>query len=168
MQDATSNFFLPLSNLPLQAIFYHLRTTRDEMLQVRRQTAQRLAMENAANPSTTAPAQNAAPGPDGTAQASPQQVNSATANAQDGARPAQQEPPHLRQAWACIDEIVQILKTAFPLLILSLETMVEQLNTRFKGNPEEEIYRLISMLLQDAIQVMLAISTLARPLKSFC
>lgn len=59
----------------------------------------------------------------------------------------------IRQAWEHVDEVVQILKTAFPLLILSMETMVDQVLQRFKATPEEEIYRLICMLLQDAIQV---------------
>ena len=59
----------------------------------------------------------------------------------------------VRQGWEHVDEVVQILKTAFPLLILSMETMVDQILQRFKAPPEEEIYRLISMLLQDAIQV---------------
>ena len=63
------------------------------------------------------------------------------------------QPTHIRQGWEYIDEVVQILKTAFPLLILSMETMVDQILQRFKAPPEEEIYRLISMLLQDAIQV---------------
>jgi transformation/transcription domain-associated protein len=52
-----------------------------------------------------------------------------------------------------VEEVVQILKTAFPLLILCMETLVDQINQRFKATPEEEIYRLICMLLQDAIQV---------------
>lgn len=59
----------------------------------------------------------------------------------------------IRQAWEHVDEVVQILKTAFPLLILSMETMVDQILQRFKATPEEEIYRLICMLLQDAVQV---------------
>lgn len=58
----------------------------------------------------------------------------------------------IRQAWEHVDEVVQILKTAFPLLILSMETMVDQILQRFKATPEEEIYRFICMLLQDAIQ----------------
>jgi transformation/transcription domain-associated protein len=58
-----------------------------------------------------------------------------------------------RQPWEYIDEVVQILKTASPLLILSMETMVDQINQRFKSTSEEEIYRLIGMLLQDALQV---------------
>jgi len=59
----------------------------------------------------------------------------------------------IRQSWEYVEEVVQILKTAFPLLILSMETMVDQINQRFKATPEEEIYRLTCMLLQDAMQV---------------
>lgn len=54
-----------------------------------------------------------------------------------------------------IEEVGQILKTAFPLLIMSLETVVDQIMQRFKATPEEEIYRLVCMLLQDAVQVSL-------------
>lgn len=50
-----------------------------------------------------------------------------------------------------------MLKTAFPLLILSMETTVDQISHRFKATQEEEIYRLICMLLQDAMQVMLTV-----------
>lgn len=59
----------------------------------------------------------------------------------------------VRQPWEYVDEVVQILKTAFPLLILSMETVVDQIHQRFKATTDEEVYRLICMLLQDAIQV---------------
>lgn len=141
-----------MTHSTLQALFYHLRTTRDDMMHMRRQAAQRMAMENAANPAGAQPPPAAPASQDGPTQASPQQGHASPANP-EAQRPVYQEPNHLRQAWAYLDEVVQILKTAFPLLILSLETMVEQLSTRFKANPEEEIYRFICMLLQDAIQV---------------
>ena len=76
----------------------------------------------------------------------------------DGSQPKIPElaiPLATRQSWDLIDEIVQILKTAFPLLILTLETVVEQIAQRFKASAEEEIYRLTCMLLQDAMQVRL-------------
>ena len=59
----------------------------------------------------------------------------------------------LSSAWDHVEDIVQLLKTAFPLLILSLETMLDQMLQRFKPSPEEECYRHVSMLLQDASQV---------------
>ena len=61
----------------------------------------------------------------------------------------------LRGAWDHIEEVNQILKTAFPLLILCMETLVDQINSHFKVSGEEDIYRLICMLMQDAIQVRL-------------
>lgn len=77
-----------------------------------------------------------------------------SASSLPGQHPATEQPTYtVRQGWEHVDEVVQILKTAFPLLILSMETMVDQILQRFKAPPEEEIYRLISMLLQDAIQV---------------
>ncbi|KAF9224621.1 FAT-domain-containing protein [Gyrodon lividus] len=51
-----------------------------------------------------------------------------------------------------VDEVVGILKTTFPLLILRVETMVDQILQRFNAPPQDEIYQLICMLLQDAIQ----------------
>ena len=60
---------------------------------------------------------------------------------------------NVRSPFDHIEEVGQILKTAFPLLIMSLETIVDQVMQRFKATPEEEIYRLVCMLLQDAVQV---------------
>lgn len=87
-----------------------------------------------------------------------------TGKAEDGSMPSPSKDPSAqrpelavplatRQSWDLVDEIVQILKTAFPLLILTLETVIEQIAQRFKASSEEEIYRLICMLLQDAMQV---------------
>lgn len=58
-----------------------------------------------------------------------------------------------QRSWEYVEEVVNMLKTAFPLLILSMETTVDQISHRFKATQEEEIYRLICMLLQDAMQV---------------
>lgn len=58
-----------------------------------------------------------------------------------------------RQTFDSVDEVLQTLKTTFPLLILSLETMVDQIQHKFKPSSEEEVYRNICMLLSDAIQV---------------
>lgn len=71
-----------------------------------------------------------------------------TAQSETGAAPVP-----LRGAWDHIEEVNQILKTAFPLLILCMETLVDQINSHFKVSGEEDIYRLICMLMQDAIQV---------------
>ncbi|RPD67165.1 atypical/PIKK/TRRAP protein kinase [Lentinus tigrinus ALCF2SS1-7] len=123
---------LNLAKLYPQALFFPLRTTKEDMNLVRRQHAQVQAQAAAA----------AAKAEEG-AQSSP-----------NGAQPRpvpDNVPAATRQSWELVDEVVQILKTAFPLLILTLETVVEQILQRFKASPEEEIYRLTCMLLQDAM-----------------
>jgi transformation/transcription domain-associated protein len=58
-----------------------------------------------------------------------------------------------KQPWEYVDEILNVMKTAHPLMILTIETMVDQILQRFKATSEEEIYRLVCMLLGDAVQV---------------
>ncbi|GAC95952.1 phosphatidylinositol kinase [Pseudozyma hubeiensis SY62] len=57
-----------------------------------------------------------------------------------------------RQPWEYVDEILNILKTAFPLLTLTMENIAEQIQQRFKPTNEEDIYRLTNALLNDALQ----------------
>ncbi|KAB8073752.1 hypothetical protein BDV29DRAFT_133154 [Aspergillus leporis] len=79
-----------------------------------------------------------APGQSGT----PQQ------NQITGAEP-EKEP--LKKPWEYSDEIMSGLKTAFPLLALSMETMVDQIHKNFKCPPDEDAYRLIVALLNDGL-----------------
>ena len=58
-----------------------------------------------------------------------------------------------KHPWEHVDDVVAILKTAYPLLALTLETMVDQINQRFRATSEEEIYRYTFMLLQDGVGV---------------
>ena len=51
------------------------------------------------------------------------------------------------------EEIMSVLKTAFPLLALSMETMVDQIQKHFKCPPDEDAYRLIVALLNDGLAV---------------
>ncbi|KAJ3074848.1 hypothetical protein HDU98_010028 [Podochytrium sp. JEL0797] len=60
--------------------------------------------------------------------------------------------PTRRQPWEYVEEIMALLKTAFPLLTLSMETMVDQINQRLKPSSDEDIYRLVTALLSDGIQ----------------
>lgn len=50
------------------------------------------------------------------------------------------------------EEIMAVLKTAFPLLALSMETMGDQICKFFKCPPDEDAYRLIVALLNDGLQ----------------
>jgi transformation/transcription domain-associated protein len=54
-----------------------------------------------------------------------------------------------------VDEITALLKTAFPLLTLSMETMVDQILYKLKPSMDEDIYRLIVALMTDGVQVFL-------------
>ncbi|OMJ29873.1 Transcription-associated protein 1 [Smittium culicis] len=51
-----------------------------------------------------------------------------------------------------VDELISKLKTAHPLLALSVETMIDQIKQRLKPTMEEDIYRLVSTLLGTATQ----------------
>jgi transformation/transcription domain-associated protein len=70
---------------------------------------------------------------------------------------ATQGPPNPgsipKQPFELVEEILNILKTAGPLLSLSMEKMVDQIHTRGKSPTEEDIYRFITALLVDAMQV---------------
>lgn len=66
--------------------------------------------------------------------------------------PPAQAPPPPRQPWDHVDEIMNMLKTAFPLLALTMEKMVDQISLRAKPNSDEDIYRFFSALLADAMQ----------------
>ncbi|KAI5862854.1 hypothetical protein GGS23DRAFT_569784, partial [Durotheca rogersii] len=56
-----------------------------------------------------------------------------------------------RPPWELTEEIMSVLKTAFPLLAFSMETMVDQIQKSFKCPPDEDAYRLIVALLNDGL-----------------
>ena len=73
-------------------------------------------------------------------------VNPSATPATPVAQVAQKKPP-----WEHADEIMAVLKTAFPLLALSMESMVDQIQKHFKCPPDEDAYRLIVALLNDGL-----------------
>ena len=56
-----------------------------------------------------------------------------------------------KKPWEYSEEIMSVLKTTFPLLALSMETMVDQIQKHFKSPPDEDAYRLIVALLNDGL-----------------
>jgi transformation/transcription domain-associated protein len=127
------------------------------MLQLRKQQ-QQIAAQRAAVAAAAAGVPNAGgDGNPGAVQSSPPGGPDPMA-AQTGGQPTGQssEVQNVgpgRGSWEYVDEIVQILKTAFPLLVLSLETVVDQIAKRFKTSGDEEQYRILCVLTNDAIQV---------------
>ncbi|KAI5305551.1 prephenate dehydratase [Ascosphaera pollenicola] len=65
--------------------------------------------------------------------------------------PAKAKPSQPPRPWEYCEEVMAGLKTAFPLLALSMETMVDQIHSRFKCTIDEDAYRLIVALLNDGI-----------------
>ncbi|KAL6454047.1 TRA1 Transcription-associated protein 1 [Candida maltosa Xu316] len=63
-------------------------------------------------------------------------------------------PNAVRQPLEHVEEVMAILKTAYPLLALSLESLVDQINQRFKCTADEDAYRLGVALLNDGIQYL--------------
>ncbi|KAM6495848.1 hypothetical protein JOM56_008554 [Amanita muscaria] len=154
-----------------QAVFYQMRTAREEMQMIRKAAAARAASLGQTLPemtrrvSTDQPMKDATEAvmnePSATPNAHQHAIDSGQTDRSQAA-PAQSSPngqapmenttAQHRQPWEYVDEILQVLKTSFPLLILSLETMIDQIQHKFKLSPEEEIYRNICMLIQDAAQ----------------
>ncbi|PSR77484.1 hypothetical protein BD289DRAFT_398006 [Coniella lustricola] len=92
-----------------------------------------------------APAPSATPGPPAAANAA------ATPAAPPESQPAVPEAGQKKFPWELTEEIMSQLKTAFPLLALSMETMVDQISKHFKCPPDEDAYRLIVALLNDGL-----------------
>ncbi|KAI9712347.1 MAG: hypothetical protein M1820_001560 [Bogoriella megaspora] len=57
-----------------------------------------------------------------------------------------------KKPWDHAEELMTVLKTAFPLLSLSMEQLVDQIQAKFKCPPDEDAYRLIVALLNDGLQ----------------
>ncbi|GAA5889131.1 hypothetical protein JCM8208_007777 [Rhodotorula glutinis] len=135
-----------------QALFFQLRTTRDDLSLAKRQwqaqehaKMQQLKRQQEQQAAANGEAPPVADSSEGGADGAPSIVTPG------GTQVAGAPAPGPRHPWDYIDEIMAVLKTAFPLLALSMEMIVDQISSRFKPTPDEDIYRLISALLADAL-----------------
>ncbi|KAI9727221.1 MAG: hypothetical protein M1834_008481 [Cirrosporium novae-zelandiae] len=162
------------TNYP-QSLFFQLRTNREDMLAIKKQedSKQQQKLKIAAQQGQQTSLQNKqglpennqgaanAPKPvvkgegstkgenaaNGTSSSPKQGANGQNGTQeQNGARAAQPKQP-----WEYSDEIMSALKTAFPLLALSMETMVDQIQKNFRCPADEDAYRLIVALLNDGL-----------------
>ena len=170
-----------------QALYFLLRTNREDMLAIKKQNDQkqeRLARQqkqaspvikqdnsdtiipgHSRNGSTSRPGtangdtlmQNGG-GTNGTGGSPKREPDSQSQPVGDGE--ADKQPLVPKKPWEYSEEIMSVLKTAFPLLALSMETMVDQIQKHFKCPPDEDAYRLIVALLNDGLSV--CISSLVR------
>ena len=97
----------------------------------------------------TATTEDAKPSVAGDAASTPAAGTNGNTAAQNPAPAAKQ--PGKKFPWELTEEVMSTLKTAFPLLALSMETMVDQIQKHFKCPPDEDAYRLIVALLNDAL-----------------
>ncbi|KAH9045426.1 hypothetical protein EDB85DRAFT_2130014 [Lactarius pseudohatsudake] len=144
---------LNLAKLYPQGLFFHLRTTREDLISARRQ-----AQAASRAQSAVSSANEQEPVGSQSSSRADQDPSSRTADTPASSNTDGSKVPENtiafpgQRSWEYVEEVVNMLKTAFPLLILSMETTVDQISHRFKATQEEEIYRLICMLLQDAMQ----------------
>lgn len=167
-----------------QALHFHLRTTKEDYAVIQKQAVQaaqsaahRTSGSNQssqqANSGSGSPTPQSATGTPGSTgqpvnpgsntgspalgQQVPNQPSSSPPQSQQQQSQSQnqtQSQSNTRQPWEHVDEIMGILKTAYPLLSLSLESFVDQIYQRFKCPVDEDAYRLIVALLNDGVQYM--------------
>ncbi|KAK3373790.1 hypothetical protein B0T24DRAFT_553397 [Lasiosphaeria ovina] len=172
------NILLKIAKSYPQALYFQLRTSKEDMMAIKkgqeakermRQRSQNAGVKPAGSPKQAK--QDGAAKADGSVGSRPATANgdvapqikseakseagdsSAPASAVNGAPQSDQQsvaglkkPP-----WELTEEIMSVLKTAFPLLALSMETMVDQIQKHFKCPPDEDAYRLIVALLNDGL-----------------
>lgn len=88
---------------------------------------------------------------------------SPTPTSNSGAQQPQSQSPqqsNIPQPWDHVDAVLNVLKTAFPLLALTMENMAEQIVQRFKASPEEDLHRLMNALLSEAMQQYISRATM--------
>ena len=159
-----------------QALHFQLRTSHEDMQVIRRSQVQREQRERAAKaqkqasgsgsgeikqetpdrpessggPSTSRPGtaggEAAAQLANGAVEGTPKQE----AASSDDTKPAD-APPKPKKPWEHTEALTITLRTAFPLLYASMEAMVEQIMKHFKCQPDEDAFRLVVALLNDAI-----------------
>lgn len=165
-----------------QALHFQLRTTREDLAAQQRQAIEIARQKSAAAAAASASSQSPSEGDkeNGNAnnkpesqnggqyspQAQPAQSQSPSQpNLQSGQPPSRPQsqsqnpvpisvPSSVRQPLEHVEEIMAILKTAYPLLALSLESLVDQINQRFKCTADEDAYRLGVALLNDGVQYL--------------
>ncbi|KAJ3116271.1 hypothetical protein HDU96_010045 [Phlyctochytrium bullatum] len=131
------NILMKLAKNFPQALHFQLRTAKEDYMAIKKQAM-------------AAPKQDSSVSVDG---ASPAGQNpEAKEDPNKATVPQQPAQPVRRQPWEHVEEVMALLKTAYPLLALSMETMVDQMAQRLKPNMDEDIYRLIVALLTDGVQ----------------
>ncbi|EEB09408.1 transcription-associated protein [Schizosaccharomyces japonicus yFS275] len=134
-----------------QALYYQLRTTREDYAIIKKRT--RAAIEKSSHPEESSFNMQSSP----LMFTANHSSNESHTDTMDEMRQMASAP---RQPWEHVEDIMSILKTAYPLLALTMETLINQIQTRFKCKSEEDSLRLIVALLQDALQYSVRLGAL--------
>ncbi|SLM34988.1 histone acetylase complex subunit [Lasallia pustulata] len=147
-----------------QALYFLLRTNREDMVAIKKQQDQKQERINKAKQNSPAVKQGTPDGASRPGTATSENPQNSVENGTSGtpkrepngqAQPTPnqevEQPAVPKKPWEYSDEIMSVLKTAFPLLALSMETMVDQIQKHFKCPPDEDAYRLIVALLNDGL-----------------
>jgi transformation/transcription domain-associated protein len=154
-----------------QALHFHLRTSNEDMLVIRKSQIareQKEKQQRAAKQSgetikqeqgspTTRPDSAGGLSRPGTASGEPAQgstVGEETPKKEPGEDTKMTdvpEAPRPKKPWEYTEALTITLRTAFPLLYASMEAMVDQIMKNFKCPPDEDAFRLIVALLNDAL-----------------
>jgi transformation/transcription domain-associated protein len=163
-----------------QALFFQLRTSREDMHTIRKQQEAKEAREKqikeqqakkkeaeegkkeegdpkrGSRPGTSDGQTNGTATTNGEAKTEAQpngtpKVEGSGDQQQNGETNGSSELDKPKKPWEYMDEVLAALKTAFPLLALSMEFMVDQINKHFKCHPDEDAHRLIVALLNDGL-----------------
>ena len=150
-----------------QALHFHLRTSNEDMLVIRKsqiarehkqkQERAKQASETIKQESpTTATRPDSAGGLSRPGTAGGEVVQSSatgeeTPKKEPGEDTKMTDAPRPKKPWEYTEALTTTLRTAFPLLYASMEAMVDQIMKNFKCPPDEDAYRLIVALLNDAL-----------------
>ncbi|KAK5116206.1 hypothetical protein LTR62_008532 [Meristemomyces frigidus] len=149
-----------------QALHFQLRTSHEDMQVIRKSTAlkeqREKAMKEAKSRGDLVKQESPSARPEslggmsrpGTSGGDVQMTNGTSDETPKKEIPEEgkvDDTPRPKKAWEHTEALVITLRTAFPLLYASMEAMVDQIQKHFKCPPDEDAYRLIIALLNDAL-----------------
>ncbi|KAJ3224028.1 hypothetical protein HK099_000354 [Clydaea vesicula] len=168
------DIILRIAKIYPQSLHFHLRTAKEDLAVQKKQFTMRMTVATAAESHSTDNSQSQAPMPatenkpslggdmGDTAKEGEKEGNgdlnqcistdaSAAMTTDNSATSTEQVQKRPMNSWDYVEEIMGLLKTAFPLLALSMETLADQIINKLKPTTDEDIYRLIIALLNDGI-----------------
>ncbi|KAI1932935.1 transcription-associated protein 1 [Ophidiomyces ophidiicola] len=149
-----------IAKLYPQSLFFLLRTSREDLLGIKKNQEQKQEKLNRMKQQQGSPqiktenklaAQNTEGGANSVAGAGSPSLSGQANPAPPQTNATPETTQKEKQPWEYAEDIMAGLKTAFPLLALSMETMVDQIHKNFKCPPDEDAYRLIVALLNDGL-----------------